>query len=187
MGRPRRPTLADKTADAVDRRHRDHRRHPRAARLLRRLSALAGPLRRAPRRRRTGRSTPEGLQGQDARRRRAHRARGLSRRDLPGGRPQALPDRRRGARGGQERARPTPISATACSSASGCRARRRAIAASSPAGPISSRASSARATPSPCHAARPTSSSAINAALEAIYEKGVYAELYLRYFPVGFF
>jgi len=28
---------------------------------------------------------------------------------------------------------------------------------------------------------------AINAALEAVYEKGVYAELYLRYFPVGFF
>jgi polar amino acid transport system substrate-binding protein len=28
---------------------------------------------------------------------------------------------------------------------------------------------------------------AINAALEAIHEKGVYAELYLRYFPVGFF
>ena len=28
---------------------------------------------------------------------------------------------------------------------------------------------------------------AINAALQAVYEKGVYAELYLRYFPVGFF
>jgi len=28
---------------------------------------------------------------------------------------------------------------------------------------------------------------AINAALAAIYEKGIYAELYLRYFPVGFF
>jgi polar amino acid transport system substrate-binding protein len=28
---------------------------------------------------------------------------------------------------------------------------------------------------------------AINAALQAIYEKGIYAELYLRYFPVGFF
>ena len=28
---------------------------------------------------------------------------------------------------------------------------------------------------------------AINAALEAIYTKGIYAELYLRYFPVGFF
>ncbi len=28
---------------------------------------------------------------------------------------------------------------------------------------------------------------AINAALAALYEKGVYAELYLRYFPVGFF
>jgi polar amino acid transport system substrate-binding protein len=28
---------------------------------------------------------------------------------------------------------------------------------------------------------------AINAALQAIYEKGVYAELYLRYFPVSFF
>jgi polar amino acid transport system substrate-binding protein len=28
---------------------------------------------------------------------------------------------------------------------------------------------------------------AINAALQAIYEKGVYAELYLRYFPLGFF
>ena len=28
---------------------------------------------------------------------------------------------------------------------------------------------------------------ALNAALQAIYEKGVYAELYLRYFPVGFF
>ena len=28
---------------------------------------------------------------------------------------------------------------------------------------------------------------AVNAALQAIYEKGVYAELYLRYFPVGFF
>jgi polar amino acid transport system substrate-binding protein len=28
---------------------------------------------------------------------------------------------------------------------------------------------------------------AINAALESIYAKGVYAELYLRYFPVGFF
>ena len=28
---------------------------------------------------------------------------------------------------------------------------------------------------------------AINAALESIYSKGVYAELYLRYFPVGFF
>ncbi len=28
---------------------------------------------------------------------------------------------------------------------------------------------------------------AINAALQALYEKGVYAELYLRYFPVGFF
>ena len=28
---------------------------------------------------------------------------------------------------------------------------------------------------------------AINAALQAIYEKGVFAELYLRYFPVGFF
>lgn len=28
---------------------------------------------------------------------------------------------------------------------------------------------------------------AINAALEAIYKKGVYTELYLRYFPVGFF
>lgn len=28
---------------------------------------------------------------------------------------------------------------------------------------------------------------ALNAALQAIYEKGVYAELYLRYFPVGFY
>jgi polar amino acid transport system substrate-binding protein len=28
---------------------------------------------------------------------------------------------------------------------------------------------------------------AVNAALESIYMKGVYAELYLRYFPVGFF
>ncbi len=28
---------------------------------------------------------------------------------------------------------------------------------------------------------------AVNAALEAIYEKGIYAELYQRYFPVGFF
>lgn len=28
---------------------------------------------------------------------------------------------------------------------------------------------------------------AVNAALQAIYEKGTYAELYLRYFPVGFF
>ncbi len=28
---------------------------------------------------------------------------------------------------------------------------------------------------------------AVNAALQAIYEKGIYAELYLRYFPVGFF
>jgi polar amino acid transport system substrate-binding protein len=28
---------------------------------------------------------------------------------------------------------------------------------------------------------------AIDAALQSIYEKGVYAELYLRYFPVGFF
>jgi polar amino acid transport system substrate-binding protein len=28
---------------------------------------------------------------------------------------------------------------------------------------------------------------AINAALQALYDKGVYAELYLRYFPVGFF
>jgi polar amino acid transport system substrate-binding protein len=28
---------------------------------------------------------------------------------------------------------------------------------------------------------------AINAALQTIYEKGVFAELYLRYFPVGFF
>jgi polar amino acid transport system substrate-binding protein len=28
---------------------------------------------------------------------------------------------------------------------------------------------------------------AVNAALESIYAKGVYAELYLRYFPVGFF
>jgi polar amino acid transport system substrate-binding protein len=28
---------------------------------------------------------------------------------------------------------------------------------------------------------------AINAALESLYAKGVYAELYLRYFPVGFF
>jgi polar amino acid transport system substrate-binding protein len=28
---------------------------------------------------------------------------------------------------------------------------------------------------------------AINAALQSVYEKGVYAELYLRYFPIGFF
>ena len=28
---------------------------------------------------------------------------------------------------------------------------------------------------------------AVNAALQAIYEKGIYTELYLRYFPVGFF
>ena len=28
---------------------------------------------------------------------------------------------------------------------------------------------------------------AINAALAAIYDKGVFADLYLRYFPVGFF
>jgi polar amino acid transport system substrate-binding protein len=28
---------------------------------------------------------------------------------------------------------------------------------------------------------------AINAALQTLYEKGIYAELYLRYFPVGFF
>ena len=28
---------------------------------------------------------------------------------------------------------------------------------------------------------------AINAALQAVYEKGIFAELYLRYFPVGFF
>ncbi|CAN5164702.1 transporter substrate-binding domain-containing protein [soil metagenome] len=28
---------------------------------------------------------------------------------------------------------------------------------------------------------------AVNSALQAIYEKGIYAELYLRYFPVGFF
>ena len=28
---------------------------------------------------------------------------------------------------------------------------------------------------------------AINAALESLHDKGVYAELYLRYFPVGFY
>ena len=28
---------------------------------------------------------------------------------------------------------------------------------------------------------------ALNAALAAIYDKGVFADLYLRYFPVGFF
>ena len=28
---------------------------------------------------------------------------------------------------------------------------------------------------------------AINAAMEALYERGIYAELYLRYFPLGFF
>jgi polar amino acid transport system substrate-binding protein len=28
---------------------------------------------------------------------------------------------------------------------------------------------------------------AINAALQDLYEKGVYADLYLRYFPVGYF
>ena len=28
---------------------------------------------------------------------------------------------------------------------------------------------------------------AINAALETLHDKGVYAELYLRYFPVGFY
>ena len=28
---------------------------------------------------------------------------------------------------------------------------------------------------------------AINAALETLHDKGVYAELYLRYFPVSFF
>jgi polar amino acid transport system substrate-binding protein len=28
---------------------------------------------------------------------------------------------------------------------------------------------------------------AINAALQAVHEKGVFAELYLRYFPIGFF
>lgn len=28
---------------------------------------------------------------------------------------------------------------------------------------------------------------AIDAALAALYEKGIYSELYLRYFPVGFF
>ncbi len=28
---------------------------------------------------------------------------------------------------------------------------------------------------------------AVNAALQAVYEKGIYTELYLRYFPVGFF
>ncbi len=35
--------------------------------------------------------------------------------------------------------------------------------------------------------ASPDLKRAINAALQAIYEKGVFAELYLRYFPVGFF
>jgi polar amino acid transport system substrate-binding protein len=35
--------------------------------------------------------------------------------------------------------------------------------------------------------ANPDLKRAINAALQAIYEKGVFAELYLRYFPVGFF
>ena len=33
----------------------------------------------------------------------------------------------------------------------------------------------------------PDLKSAINAALQSIYEKGTYAELYLRYFPIGFF
>jgi polar amino acid transport system substrate-binding protein len=28
---------------------------------------------------------------------------------------------------------------------------------------------------------------AIDSALESLYDKGVYAELYLRYFPVGFY
>ena len=28
---------------------------------------------------------------------------------------------------------------------------------------------------------------ALNAALQAVYDKGVFADLYLRYFPVGFF
>jgi polar amino acid transport system substrate-binding protein len=35
--------------------------------------------------------------------------------------------------------------------------------------------------------ANPDLKRAINAALQALYEKGVFAELYLRYFPVGFF
>jgi len=34
---------------------------------------------------------------------------------------------------------------------------------------------------------KPDLRQALNAALQAIYEKGVFAELYLRYFPVGFF
>ena len=33
----------------------------------------------------------------------------------------------------------------------------------------------------------PTLKSAIDAALQTLYEKGTYAELYLRYFPIGFF
>lgn len=35
--------------------------------------------------------------------------------------------------------------------------------------------------------ASPDLKRAINAALQAVYEKGVFGELYLRYFPVGFF
>jgi polar amino acid transport system substrate-binding protein len=34
---------------------------------------------------------------------------------------------------------------------------------------------------------QPQMKAALNAALQAVYEKGTYAELYLRYFPVGFF
>ena len=85
------------------------------------------------------------------------------------------------------RARSTPISATASSWVSGCRASLRAIAAVSPAAPISSRASSASASPSPCRAGQVDLKRALNAALETLHDKGVYAELYLRYFPVGFF
>ena len=64
---------------------------------------------------------------------------------------------------------------------------RRATAASSPAVPISRPASSARATRIAFARGATDLKHAVNAALQAIYEKGVYAELYLRYFPVGFF
>ena len=105
----------DKTRRRRDRRHRDHRRQPRGARLLRRLPALRRRASSCGATRRRSISSPDGLKRQDARgrRRTAHEAYLAA--FFPEVGRKLYPTRRRGARGAASRARPTHISATACS------------------------------------------------------------------------
>ena len=107
--------------------------------------------------------------------------------DVPGDRPQALSDGGGGTRGASSRARPTRISATGCSCPSGWQSSGASDCCVFAGGPYLETRFFGQGYAIAFAKGATDLKHAVNAALQAIYEKGVYAELYLRYFPVGFF